>query len=56
MKKFWLSCNKFTVKIVTDDNYKIIDAAPIVKKFVGRHASNLRKWMEKLGHFNGIKL
>lgn len=39
-----LSNEKFTV-FVTERNGKIIDAAPLVRKFIGQPLQNLINWM-----------
>lgn len=56
MTAWWLSCNKFTVLVVVDDNHIITEAAPIVRRFVGQPARNLKTWMEKLGGYRSYKL
>jgi len=43
-KYYWVSCSKFTVMIIVVNN-KIIDAAPVINKFVGQPLDNLSKWM-----------
>lgn len=46
---WWLSNHKMTVMIKTNQNRQIIEAAPIVKKFIGQPLSNLAYWMDKIG-------
>lgn len=36
-----------TVGVETDASGVIIAAAPIVRKFIGQHIDNLRRWMRK---------
>lgn len=40
-----------TVRVVVDRSETIIDAAPIVRKFVGQKLSALSAWMTKFGGF-----
>lgn len=47
---YWLSCSKMTVRVDVRDGV-IIDAAPVVRKFVGQPLENLTRWMWKLGGF-----
>ena len=50
-KRYWLSCNKFTVGVTVNDQNIIIEAAPITRTFIGQPLSNLINWMEKLKGF-----
>lgn len=43
MKKWWLSCQMFTVQVNTQDGV-ITWAAPIARKFIGQPLSNLERW------------
>jgi hypothetical protein len=45
MKRFWISCRIFTVKVNVEDGV-IVQAAPIVRKFVGQPLANLLKWQK----------
>lgn len=45
---WWVSSNKMTFGVVTVDN-KIINSAPIGRKFIGQHLVRLLKWMNKQG-------
>lgn len=47
MKTWWLSNIAMTVKVVVDHRGIIVDAAPIVRKFVGQPFENVCKWMNK---------
>ncbi len=47
MKKYWVSCTKFTVQVNVDDTGKIVWAAPIVRQFVGQPFANLERWIDK---------
>lgn len=44
-----LSNHKMTVRVKTDANHKIIDAADIVRKFKGQHIERLVRWMQRMG-------
>ena len=54
-KSWWLSCSRFTIKAIVKSGV-IVDAAPIVKRFVGQPLSNLRKWMISLGGFRSKEM
>lgn len=45
----WLSCPKFTVRVVTGSDSVIVFSAPIVRKFVETHISSLLSWSSKFG-------
>lgn len=45
----WVSCTKFTVLVVEDDTGKIVEAAPIVVRFVGQPIENLLTWICRNG-------
>lgn len=48
----WVSSRLMTVKVVVDDDTDIIvEAAPIVRKFVGQPFSNLARWMKRHQEF-----
>ena len=48
---WWVSCEKFTVVVYTDDELVITWAAPVVHKFVGQPLINLLRWFQR---FNGL--
>lgn len=43
---WWLSSEKMTIEVTTQQG-KIIEVAPIAKKFVGQPLPNLIAWMQK---------
>ena len=47
-KNWWISCNKFTITVMTDSNDKIFFTAPIARKFQGQHLNSLLKWQKNL--------
>lgn len=49
MKDYWVSSLKMTVGVQCDDAYRIISAAPIVRKFIGQPIQNLINWMDRQG-------
>jgi len=49
MTRHWISCTAFTVRVVTDAQDKIVEAAPIVKKFLGQPIANLLRWADARG-------
>jgi hypothetical protein len=51
-RKWYISCNKFTAQVNTDENNRIIFAAPIVKRFMGQPFENLLHWCQSLGGFH----
>ncbi|MHC4188418.1 MAG: hypothetical protein ACYSUB_01915 [Planctomycetota bacterium] len=44
---WWLSNRKMTVKVVVKDTM-IIDAAPVVRKFIGQPFQNIVTWMNRI--------
>ena len=56
MTKWWMSNNRLTIQANVDDNGIVVEAAPVVKKFVGQHVNILRWWMRKLGGYKEEKL
>ncbi len=48
MKLFYISCNRFTCGVITDENNKIIQTAPILKKFKGQYLTNLFKFCKNM--------
>lgn len=51
MKTWWMSNDKMTVKVVSDNSGVITDAAPVVRKFVGQPLRSLSVWMNRLPGF-----
>jgi hypothetical protein len=47
MITWWLTNQKMTVMVVVQ-NTKIIDAAPIVRKFIGQPFQNIVGWMSRI--------
>jgi len=52
---WWVSCHKFTVKVCIRDE-RIIDAAPIVRRFKGQPLDNLLSWMKSVGGLTLTKI
>ena len=48
---YWLSTNKMTVMVETDDKEIIKDSPPIVRKFIGQPINNLINWLKKQDGF-----
>lgn len=48
-KKYWVSCVKFTVQVTVNEEGRIVEAAPIVRKFIGQPFANLKKWASSFG-------
>ena len=49
MRKWWLSCQEFTVLVEADRSDCILWAAPLVRRFVGQSLENLLAWADKFG-------
>lgn len=47
MKRFYISCEKFTDTVTVDDNNLIIDAMPVFYKFKGQKLEALTYWLDK---------
>ena len=47
---WWVSCRRFTAKAVVIDG-RIVDAAPILRKFIGQPITNLLDWARSLGDY-----
>jgi len=50
MAWYWLSTKKITVGIEVRDGI-VVHGPPIVRRFVGQPASNLRRWLTRQGGF-----
>lgn len=51
---YQISCSKFCGFIRVDEDGLIIDAMPIVRKFIGQPVKNLSDWCTK--RFGGVTL
>ena len=49
MKTYWVSCSKMTVMVEVDNKGRVVDAAPVVRRFIGQPFRNLTLWFKKLG-------
>jgi hypothetical protein len=49
-KEWWVSCNAWTCYVETQDKI-IIDAAPILRRFIGQPSNNLKRGATKIGGF-----
>lgn len=52
----WASSNRMTVRVTVNQQNKIVDAAPVVRKFIGQHIGNLYKWMKRQGGLKVVTL
>ncbi len=51
-----LSIPQMTVMVKTGEERRIVEAAPIVRKFVGQHLDNLVRWMNRKGELDVMLL
>lgn len=51
MRKWYFSCDKFTVVVTTDRENRVVDAPPIMKRFIGKHVKEVTDMMKKVGGF-----
>ena len=49
MQAMWLSNERMTVRVVISETELILEASPIVRKFVGQRFENLVRWMKRMG-------
>lgn len=45
-----VECKKFVVLVIVE-NHVIVDAAPMVRKFIGQPLGNLLRWAERFGGY-----
>lgn len=45
----WISNPKMTVAVRLDTEGRIVEGAPIVRKFTGQPFANLFRWMNRMG-------
>lgn len=48
-RPYWISCERFTVRVVCDGDGVIVEAAPVVRRFLGQHLARLTRWAAGLG-------
>lgn len=48
-RTYWVSCQRFTVRVACDENAIIREAAPLVRRFLGQHLSRLTRWAAQFG-------
>jgi hypothetical protein len=48
-RSYWVSCERFTVRVSCDGDGVIVEAAPLVRRFVGQHLASLTRWAAGLG-------
>lgn len=49
MKQLWISCPKFTVQVDVGDDNRVVEAAPVVRRFIGQNIDNLLYWLRGFG-------
>lgn len=49
---WWVSCEKFTIWVETDEERRIVDIAPVARRFKGQSFDNLLRWF---AGFGGLK-
>jgi hypothetical protein len=49
MTRYWISCKLFTASVTVDAAGRIVEAAPIVKRFLGQPIGNLFAWARQQG-------
>jgi hypothetical protein len=54
MTAYWLSSEKMTIRV--SEEGVIVEAAPIVQRFVGQPLANLTDWMRRQGGFQSAEL
>ena len=47
IRKYRVSCTLFTAQVDVNRSGIIVEAAPILKRFVGQHFNALLKWVSK---------
>lgn len=45
MKNYWCSSKMFTIWVLTTDDLRIVNTAPVAKIFIGQNLVNLLEWM-----------
>ena len=55
MNDYWISTEKFT-GFITIDNGIIVDAAPVMFKFVGQPVKNLTDWLRSKPQFGSMEI
>jgi len=53
---YWVCCRRFCVKITVDDDDIIIDAAPIIRKFIGKSFTNLITWIHRFSYLKFVRI
>ena len=43
---YWLSTEKLTVRVATNEEGRLVETAPVVRRFKGQHIDNLRSWLK----------
>jgi hypothetical protein len=49
LHRLWLTHPKMTVAVGVDEDLIIVEAAPIVGRFVGQPITNLTNWLNAMG-------
>lgn len=53
---WWVSCNLFTVRVATNAQGYICEAAPIVRRFIGQPFANLERWAKTHGGYQCVDI
>ena len=44
---YWVVAQKATVRVVTDARGDIVEAAPLVRRFIGQPLANVEYWLHR---------
>jgi len=56
LETYWISTERWTVKVVTEADGNIVDAAPLVRKFIGQPFKHLKEWAERKGGYGPVQI
>lgn len=49
LQVYWVSTGRWTVRVTTEADGRIVDAAPLVRKFIGQPMSHLMDFARRTG-------
>ena len=56
LQVWWVSTERWTVQVKTEADGNIVDAAPLVRKFIGQPFSHLQDWARRKGGCGPVKI
>ena len=56
LQTWWVSCERWTVRVVTEADGNVVDAAPLLRKFVGQPFRHVEEFARRKGGCGKVQI